>query len=73
MHLLQRPDTQPFHYKLIIGLLVLLVCVLAISAGYYHQRWLNQVKRSTRLEKRLEILTATDSAKLKVDPPSVSQ
>ncbi len=73
MHYLQRPDTQPFHYKIVIGLLVLLVSILAIAAGYYQQRWLNQVKRSTRLEKRLEILTATDAAKLKVDPPSVSQ
>jgi hypothetical protein len=47
--------------------------VLAVATGYYHQRWQNQVKRSARLQKQIDIFTATQAAVLKVDPSGMTQ
>lgn len=64
---LDRPTSHPLPIRLLLLFFVILTAVLAIATGYYHQRWQNQVKRTARLQKQLDVLTATASPTLKID------
>lgn len=57
---LKRPTQQPLPIRLVLVFFMLCSVILAIAAGYYHQRWLNQVKRTQRVQKQLELLQAQD-------------
>ncbi len=69
MNDLKRPvDQQLIPAKAVLLCFLALCVVLAIATGFYHQSWQNQVKRSARLQKQIDLLTATKAAVLKVDP-----
>lgn len=67
MNNIARPTEKPFAIKYVLIFFVILSAILAIATGYYHQRWQNQIKRTTRIQKQFDALTATASTVLKVD------
>lgn len=63
----RRPDKKPFTTRWMVLGLAMLSAVLAVSAGYYHQRWQNQVKRTQRLQRELNQLTQPIPSAAEID------
>ncbi len=73
MNIPHRPTEQPVKFKIVLLFFILCSIILAIATGYYHQRWQNQVKRTARIQKQLDVLTATQTGTLKVDPTQTTK
>ena len=43
-------SSQPISWKVVVGLLCLLVIILAMTAGYYHDLYLSENKKYSSLE-----------------------
>lgn len=72
MSLLSRPHQQPIHAKLVLFFFIVLSMVLAVTAGYYHQRWQNQVRRTTRVQTQLDAAEAK-LERMEIDPSDSNQ
>lgn len=72
MSLLSRPHQQPVQFKIVLGFFICCSMVLAVATGYYHQRWQNQVKRTTRVQ---TLLQAAESKleRMEIDPSDSNQ
>jgi hypothetical protein len=51
--LLRRPAKQPVPSSIVLAVALILLAVIAVTAGFYHQRWQNQVKAYKRLQQKI--------------------